>query len=307
VAILDAGGQITLKPVTFRAKAVSAAYAVTPESPPDGSLIPALAVTLRFLVSSTSASFTDVEVQLDNDPDYTSPVYANTLVGLEDGSATVTVSGLTADTRYHWRVRAAETGTTGWTEWVDAGAFDIWLDAGKAIRQVDLNVGPIPRGPGDANGYIEMNAGPLLVSVAKACHYSVLNVGPLVQPEPTAFGYVHYGDCSANTPTPHIWFLRPTRGRAGDGVEVVGFGFGDLQSTYNGGLEYNVDGLGEEWDVLPVTGWQSFPPTPNAYEPERTLDAELGVIDMQHTVIEFTIPTAAEAPGHAVRVVTDGP
>jgi hypothetical protein len=115
--------------------------------------------------------------------------------------------------------------------------------------------------------------------------------------------YVHEGDVSTNLPDPHIWFLRPTAGRPYDGIDIVGFGFGDLQETHNGVPQIYIDGT---WYPLAVTDWTAFPPTPVAYTSGRIIDETWdGYIDPQHQVISIIIPAGAKPPGHSVRVKTE--
>lgn len=303
MAYLDASATGTLGRLTSTAGGVAASYAATPVAPPSLSRVPALAAALQVLVSSTTATGTDVQVQVSASAAFATTVYDNTLTNQPDGLSTVNVTGLTDDTRYYWRVRAAETGTTSWTAWSPAWQFVIDADSGKAFWSCDLNVGPSLAMDRRAAWSVDENVNPGDTRVRTWPHQIDLNAGPATPLTAVGLGYVESGDVSTNTPTPHIWFLRPTSGREGDGIQVVGFGFGDLQSTYGGALEYRPDGT---WEVLPVTSWQTFPATPDAYGPDRELNEELGTIDMQHQIVEFTVPIGSESPGFPVRMKTNG-
>lgn len=64
---------------------------------------------------------------------------------------------------------------------------------------------------------------------------------------------------------------------------------------------------GENWEPVQVLGWQTYPPDPNAYTELRMIDPETEHIDMQHTVIEITVPEEAVPPGYPIRIRTNGP
>lgn len=300
----DSGARIQLGALKLRATGFAYAYAVALEVPVDGSRIPALATQLRFLVSSSTTTHTDVQVQVATSDSFASLFYENTFTDLPDGPATFTLTALAAATTYWWRARAAEVGTTSWSDWTEPSSFAVDLDAGKAFGHVQLDVGLERRLTEPAVHHVENNNGPELPPSKTGLIYVWFNGSLDLETSPAGVAYVELGDVNTGTPAPHIWFLRPTSGRAGDGIQIVGFGFGDLQSTFNGRVEFQEDD--GEWVPLPINSWQTFPATPEAYGDDRELDQVLGVIDMQHTVISFTIPPGMVPPGHPLRVVTDG-
>lgn len=306
MAFYSTAASLALKPLAFSVSLVSAAYAAAQISPPDRGLIPATAVALDLTISSSGSTNTDVQIVVDNDADFSSPVYSNTLVDRADGAATVGVGGLTVGTKYYWRVRAAETGTTSWSAWSPVWTFTPDLNSGKGWAYVLVNVGPAadPAGARTGNWYVDENVGFEERRNGLAIQYTDRNVGFPVEPVSLGFGYAYYGDVNELTPVPHIWFLKPKSGRPGDGIRIVCFGVGDLQSTFSGIVEAFFPGTG--WTAVPVLSWQTYPPTDEAYTELRRLDEVDEHIDMQHSVIEITVPMAALPPGIPVRIRTNG-
>ncbi|WP_353809066.1 hypothetical protein [Agromyces sp. SYSU T00194] len=304
MAYLDTTGAGTLRVLrTEPAHALTAVYDAIPIDPADGSTVPATNIPFRVAVSSVGATLTDVEVQVDDDPAFGSPLYSNVHTDLGDGELTPTIAGFTDGVDYYWRVRASEAGMAAWTAWKTA-AFSVDLLVGRSSFYTFQNVTPEPMVALPDSTYVYINNGIADIDEFDGVAYVETNIAYLIVTDPlNAYHYADEGDVSTNTPEPHIWFLRPTSGRSGDGIQIVGFGFGDLQTTYSGIVEYRPDLV---WQALAVTSWQTFPPTANAYTDDRVLDAVLGIIDMQHTVIEFTVPATAESPGFPVRVITDG-
>ena len=151
-----------------------------------------------------------------------------------------------------------------------------------ATHYVDLNVGPAPPGPRGATHYVDLNVGP-------------------APPGPRgAVGYVDLGDVTDGTPTPHLWELRPTLGSPGDLVEVIGYGFGEAQITYDGAVQRFDPDAGAWVDMTPVA-WRTTAPTANAYTAARTL------ADVGSTSVEVRIGADMLPPGYPIRVKTDGP
>lgn len=157
----------------------------------------------------------------------------------------------------------------------------------------------------DAIEYVNANVGyaPTLDRDVTAIEYAQENVGLAAVVYQGAVEYGHYGDVNTLTPTPHIWFVRPVQGRAGDGIELVGGGLGSTQAQYAGLLQLEYP----PWTTIPVTGWAEVAAGANAYTASRTIDPENGIIDMEHIVVEFLLPADAVPPGYRLRVRTDGP
>lgn len=306
MANLDTGATLVLGGFQFAAAGVASGYAVALDGPPSGTRPPSLAVSLTVLVSSTSELATDVALEVATDAGFASVFYANTLTARADGIHSATVSGLTNLTTYHWRARAAETGTTSWAPWTSAWTFTPDLDAGKGFGYVDENVGAEVTPSSSTFGSVDENVGAEITRVATGFGSVDENVGAEITRTALGFGYGHEGDVSTNPPSPHVWFLRPTAGRSGDGINIYCFGVGDLVTTYSGSVELDYGGtIG--WVSVPVTSWQTFPPTENAYTAARKLDELEGYVDMQHSVVQITIPDGALPPGYPLRIRTVTP
>jgi hypothetical protein len=303
MAFLDTGGTGALRKLTGVATVAVSAWAVSQIEPSDTTTSPTTTVTLKVLVSSSDASNTDVQIQVATENTFSSPVVDVTLTNKPDGFVTALASGLVNLTNYYWRARAAQTGTTAWTVWSPIWSFGINTVVGAACSYVYSNFGIDPAMVGSDAEYVFQNFGIEQVHEDVAQEYVNYNHGVEVTRRSVAVEYVHEGDVNTGTPDPRIWFVTPDNGRAGDGIRIFGFGFGDLQSQYAGSLEWR---NGVEWDPLSVTSWQTFPPTVNAYTAARQMDMLSGEMDMQHTVIEVQIPVEAVPPGVSFRLVTDG-
>ena len=179
------------------------------------------------------------------------------------------------------------------------------LNTAAAVAYVDINQGISYDLDDSAAHSVDENVGIEPLVIPAAVHSVDENVGVNITLVPDAVEYVALGDVDESQPQPHIWFLRPTSGRAGDGIEIVGGGFGDLQSTHSGAVEFKPDPESDQWAPVPVTSWQTFPPTEHAYTSDRVLDQETGRIDQQHTVIGMTIGSTMVPPGYPVRVRTE--
>jgi hypothetical protein len=306
MATFDRSATGTIDSLRFSAAGVASGYAVALAGPPAGTRPPSLAVPLSLLVSSTSAINTDVAVQVSVDPAFGSLAYSNTLTNRADGIHSVTVSGLADQTKYYWRARAAETGTTTWTAWTPAWTFTPDLSAGKAFGYVYLNAGADAVPDPDSVGWVAENVGVAVTPSSVGFGAVSENVGVAVTLSGVGFGYAHYGDASTNPPDPRIWFLLPAAGRSGDGIRIFCFGVGDLAATFSGSVELDYGSI-LGWVAVPVISWQTFPPGPEAYTALRKLDPAAGYIDMQHTVIEIVIPDGAVPPGYPVRIRTVTP
>lgn len=303
MAFYDRAASISLRPLSFRVAGVASGYAVAQVAPASGSRVPATAVALELLVSSTSSLNTDVRVEVSTDPAFGTLTYGNTLTDRADGSHTVTVSGLANLTKYHWRVRAAETGTTGWSAWSPVWTVTPDLNSGKAWGYAANNTGPAGASPAAGNSYVDENAGPGDTRKTSAYQYTDRNVGFPLAFKSEGWGYAYYGDVNTSDPGPHIWFVRPAAGRSGDGIRIYCFGVGDLVTTFSGSVQLFYGGT-VGWVTVPVISWQTVPPGPDAYTAARKLDPETGYIDMQHSIVEIVIPDGAVPPGYPLRIRT---
>lgn len=301
----DTGGSISLAGLRFTVRAVASVYAVELVAPDDRALLPSLTAPLSLLVSSASGIGTDVEIQVATDAGFTALVYSNTLSNRANGEHLILVPALTNLTKYHWRARAAETGTTSWGAWTPVRTFTPNLDYGKGFLYSTENVG-IELTVSSTGVWASVeNVGVEVTLQSAGVWASVENVGVQVTLENEVPFYVYLGDVSTNPPAPHLWFLVPTAGRSGDGIKIYCFGVGDLATTFSGVVELDYGAQG--WVSVPVTSWQTFPAGPDAYTAARKLDPEAAYIDMQYTAVEITIPDGALPPGYPLRIRTVTP
>jgi hypothetical protein len=249
-----------------------------------------------------------VQLQVSVVNTFVSTVHDSDLTQADNVTGGRQVTGLTDGTLYYMRARAKKTiGSYNYVSpWSATSTFTVVTKSGIASLNITLNIGVevTPAQVKPAYGYenVGVEYTPSQVSPA----YGYENVGVEVNPVDNVPQYVYEGDVNTATPNPVIWYLMPSFGREGDGVAIVGFGFGDLQTTYSGVVEVNWGG-GIGWQTVPNTSWQTFPATGSAYTGSRVIDEVNGYVDPQHTVIEITVPSGAVPPGYPVRVRTNGP
>lgn len=283
------------------------AHVVTLSQPRDGNRVQSTAVALSMVVAHTgSGTATDVQVEISQTPDFAAVDWNATLLTQPDGHVTVIATGLTDLTTYYWRARAAYAGSGLWQPWSPIWSFTVDTATGRAFGWVDLNSGLGVVSDPDGVWHAEENVGMVFTPDADATGVVHENVSMLLIPDGDAYGYVHEGDVSTNTPVPHLWFLKPPAGRPGDGIRIFCFGVGDLQATYGAVVEVRYPAP-RGWVAVPVISWQTYPPTVNAYTELRELDPSAEKIDMQHQVVEITVPGDSLPPGYPIRIRTEGP
>jgi len=262
---------------------------------------------LRVDVANSAGGNSDVRFDVATDAAFTAIVWGSTSTNVPNGLLQAVASGLVSGTKYWWRARLAPTGTTTWGPWTAAQAFTPDINAGRGFAYVPVNVGAdYPLDPDvTAAAYVDVNVGadyPLDPDVTAAAYVDA-NLGIEITRDPDAVEYAHVGDVNTLPPTPHLWFLRPAAGRAGDGISIVCFGVGDLVTTYSGSVQLYY-GATIGWVNAAVTAWNTYPPTADAYTAARRLDPLAFYIDMQHTVIEIVVPGGALPPGYPLRIRT---
>jgi hypothetical protein len=264
-------------------------------------------VPVQMVVSHTgSGTATDVQLQVSAVADFASLAADLTLTNQPDGYIGVVVTGLTDQTKYWWRARASRAGEGAWQPWTAALTFLVDTATGRAIYTVSSNIGVIVLSDMETTHFSHENVGLEYFPASAGLMRVDENVALEFHPDPDAVHMAHEGDVSTHTPTPRIWFLKPSSAKAGDGVRIFCFGAGDLAATFNGVVEVNYGGS-RGWQALNVVSWQTFPPGPNAYTEGRVLDPVFERVDMQHTVIEVTVPNDAVPPGYGIRIRTEGP
>lgn len=314
MADINGAGSATVGGLTAVGQGRREWFTLAAGTPLNGAQAPALQPVLTATAAGWTGASAQVQFQINTTTTFDSPLYDGT--DGPHGMGTFSFQApepLTVGTTYYWRAKLFGNAgmTTGWTE---VRAFRVFPLSGDALEFVDFNVG-VQEATNDElrnlhfyaweNTGLDWFADPRSRDVVEFVDF---NVG-IQQPTLHQIGDLHLyaweGDVSTHTPTPIIWFLDPSFGRSGDSIKVVGFGFGDLESTYSGVVQLLYPDVG--WVTVPVLGWQVYPAQPNAYTPTRVMDLLVGRVDMQHTVIEITVPADAVPPGHPVRVRTDGP
>jgi hypothetical protein len=186
----------------------------------------------------------------------------------------------------------------------DTTTTGVGLDFIQAIDQPATPILPAPVPSKSGYFYIYENAGFFPpVGAKEGYFYSYLNLGFLVTSDKQGYFYGYEGDVNTLVPTPHIWFVTPGHGRPGDGVTVYGSGMGANQATYNGSVEM-LFGV-SSWTAQGVTGWRFPAAGTHAYDSQRTIDPNAGVINVEHNELDIVIPSNAVPPGHQVRFRTD--
>lgn len=185
-----------------------------------------------------------------------------------------------------------------------------WTISGpNAIHYVYENIGmPIVPSREDVD-FVYENIGLTLTAVRDDVDWVYENIGMEVAVNREAVPYIYEGDVDNSVPTPHIWFVRPSSGREGDGFSIFGHGFGQTNAQYDG---HAYLGAQSDWDgsepidaafQLGESFWGRIAASPNAYTSARTIDPITGTPDPEHERIDVTVPTGAESA--SVRVQTD--
>jgi hypothetical protein len=303
VAFLNTSAATTWPAFYYLATAALKPMDAVPVAPANLSKVPALQPTLEAVISNTAPP-SSVEWQVSTVVGFGSTVWTTTQTSVADGRRSALVGvPLTNGTTYYWRVRTGD-GLGAWGPWSPVWSFGVDTNAGRAYQQVYENVGREAATPEPGFITVYENVGMEDRRQKLAIDYLFENVGVPDLRTGSSTEYMYWGDVSANTPNPRIWFLDPASGRAGDGITLVCFGVGDLAGTYAAVVEYLDAGA---WHPVPVVTWQTFGPTAAAYTAARTSDPELGVIDPQHTNISIVVPAGARPPGYPSRVRTEGP
>lgn len=252
-----------------------------------------------FRARHISATNQDLQFEVASDAAFATVISSATITNVAPLVTTSWTMGvdLTPGVKAYWRVRAGDFSGSSWGSWYSS--FTMYQTGGNGYGYVWLNASAVVTDTGKGHEYAWLNGGPLLVDVGCGYEWVWANVGRDLQIGTDAYEYVWQNNDDSN-PLPHVWFVDPTSGRPGDGFTVIGFGFGDLQSTYTGHVEIDLqDGAG--WQTVGVVTWQRFPADPDMYGPDREIRA--GKIDPQHDEIGVLVPSAAIPPGLLVRVV----
>jgi hypothetical protein len=305
----DGGGSGSITPLYGSAVAAKGTWFAGPLFPADGDRPSQLKPTLTAAISASGGGPSSVQWDVSTNSGFTAIIWTLTETSVPNqASRSVTMNSVTLTnlTTYYWRVRAGD-GAGVWGPFSTTRTFTPDLNAGRGYLGIYENVGIelLPSYWGVLEAYENVGLQDLRKGYVVDTHYYV--VSPEDRRKGDATDQMYFGDVNTQTPTPHIWWIKPAAGRAGDGIQIVCFGAGDLQSTFSGVVEIYMGAAGGGWQPVSVNTWQVFPPTVNAYTSARTLDEAANVIDMQHQVIEITVPAGSVPPGYPLRLRTEGP
>lgn len=176
-------------------------------------------------------------------------------------------------TTWWYRVRAGNATTNVWGAWSGQQWLDVYPILGSTARYIDANIGVLNAETLKATvAYLEMNVGvEQKATLPNTAFYLPMNIGiqdnPKISSEyltlnvypPTgkyqAATYLDLNMVSDQTPTPHIWWIRPEQGKEGYVFNIYGHGFGDFQNQYDGTVR--IGNL-----VCTVARWEKVPATP---------------------------------------------
>ena len=200
------------------------------------------------------------------------PKQTTTLLGAVSGSPQVMEppNDLTFTT-WWYRVRAGNATTNVWGAWSAQQWLDVYPILGSTVKYIDANVGVLNAATiSKAVAYLEMNVGvelkatlpstaaylPMNVGIQDnlkiSAEYITLNVYPPTGKHQAAT-YLDLNMVTDQTPTPHIWWIRPEQGREGYVFNIYGHGFGDFQNQYDG--KVRIGNL-----VCPIARWEKVNP-----------------------------------------------
>lgn len=310
MAFIDGAGTGVLRGLRFTGRGAVGEIAVVPLSPEHNGV--SETGHLFFRVDITSAVDADVDIEVSSDDTFTTTDWSTTLVTLSSGNYNVLPTGLTPGTTYYWRMRAGEAGSGVFGDWVlygDPGvpwSFVYGPGRSEAHEYTYINLGALDIPSPDAHEYVYLNAGFELVLSPDGGEYIYLNVGFEVTLNQDEHSYIYLGDIDESTPHPHIWWLYPAGGREGDGIKIVGYGFGHTQVEYDGVVEIDWGGtLG--WQPIAHVSWQTIVAGSDAYTEDRRISEFLNLSDPEHQIVEIIVPPDAIPPGYPIRIRTDGP
>lgn len=274
----------------------------------DGWVSPTVTPTIFTRQDSNDGSNAAVQLQVSLVDTFVSTVHDSDLTQADNVTGGRQVTGLADGVTYYLRARTKKTlGSYNYVSpWTATSTITVVTKSGIASMNITMNIG-VEHTPSQVSpAYAYENVGVEWTPSQSWAAYAYENVGAEHTPVDNVPQYVYEGDVTTDTPNPVIWFLQPSFGREGDGIAIYGFGFGDLQSTFDGVVEIDWGGV-IGWQSVPIVSWQTYPPDPPAYTPDRVIDEMNAIVDPQHTVIEIIVPSGAIPPGYPVRVRTDGP
>lgn len=264
---------------TITAPPVVNGYSAQILSPPRGSSSPDQRIDVTVLATAVTTPTLDIQMEWRRQeatqatvggPWSPAATYTNTVTGLTSNQEHVIEPPTDLAYGTWWyRARAGDSSTGVWGAW----SVQVWSDVrptlGSVTQYIDLNIGVDAPPLEGAFAYIDLNIGirtedydaspaayiDLNLGVEKlpltAVAYSDLNVGI----ERKVLRTVIYSDMNVRsdmTPVPHLWWVRPERGKHGYVFNIFGQGFGSFQNEFSGSVM-----LGNH--VCPIVRWDLVP------------------------------------------------
>lgn len=171
---------------------------------------------------------------------------------------------------WYYRLRAGEQDTNIWGDWSSVYFLSVFPVLGSSEAYMDLNIGVENVETLQALAYMDMNVGVVVAPSDVSVEYTDLNVGLATQfkigaeyldfnvfPPLQSFKkseFMEFNVLDAGTPTPHIWWIRPERGKEGFIFNIYGHGFGTFQGEFDGRVKLgDLECAVNRWDLMPVS------------------------------------------------------
>ncbi len=299
-------------------------YRIWVVSPPSGGAFNNIVPEIQLHAQSRSGLPMDVQVEwrrqqaIEKNLGVWEPVPVYTVSQSGVASDVITPSVPPTELAYGtwWvRARAGNAATGTWSAWSAQTWFDVRPVLGSWTQYIDQNIGTTDPPLQSAFVYVEMNIGVAVDTLASKSTvpylemnvgvgprilgltaYTDLNVGPKFDPY-VAMAYTDLNVDPSAVPEPHIWWIRPERGKEGYVFNIFGQGFGAHQNEYDGSIILgNLVCEANRWELIPsqlTATTVSVSGKPRTTSSEQQLPGVLlnssGVIVEAGDIIEYDI------------------
>lgn len=149
---------------------------------------------------------------------------------------------------------------------------------------------------GEAGEYVYVNLGfDIPEANGEAGEYMYVNVGLALNPEDEAGEYMYWNvDDAVALPPAHLVKLMPNFGSEGSAFRILALGAGATQVERSSQVLFGSD-------PITIDGWTHVPAT--AAVGEQYIDVDAGETNMEHQLIDVTVP--ADAQTSVVKVQQD--
>lgn len=227
---------------------------------------------IRVIGSSIVNPTVDIQIEWRRTPSTAAAaVYTTTFLDSVSGSEQVLEppQDLSYYTWYY-RLRSGEQDTNTWGAWSSVYFLSVFPVLGSSEAYMDLNIGVENVETLQAIAYMDMNVGVVVAVPDTTLEYTDFNIGLETQfkigaeyldfnvfPPLQGFKkseFMDFNVLDAGTPTPHIWWIRPERGKEGFVFNIYGHGFGTFQGEFDGRVRLgDLECAITRWDLVPVT------------------------------------------------------